>query len=130
MRTDLTRMEILRNEMREDDFSKNDIDEMNCAIAEITRLREIVDKLQARSHVFDFIDTERMKQDKKWGEQNHGKLYWLGILSEEVGEMSKAIIEGNESEYWDELIQVASVAVAMMECELRRVAEAAKKEGE
>ena len=74
---------------------------------------------------------ERQRQDEKWGEQNHSPLYWLGILVEEVGELSKEIIEGHELSCQKELIQVAAVAVAWLEMRLRneRAALVALKEG-
>lgn len=49
------------------------------------------------------------------GEQNHHPYKWLSILGEEVGECHKAILEGSLLNYRDELIQVAAVAVAMIE---------------
>jgi NTP pyrophosphatase (non-canonical NTP hydrolase) len=58
---------------------------------------------------------ERQRQDKKWGEQNHGPDGWLPILMEEVGEVAKAMLEGSGLKYLDELTQVAAVAVAAME---------------
>ncbi|EKO04744.1 MazG-like family protein [Leptospira interrogans] len=67
---------------------------------------------------------EREKQDQKWGEQNHNPIEWCAILVEEVGEVSKAALEthfkydgkNDLSEYREELIQVAAVALAMIEC--------------
>ncbi|EMJ94837.1 MazG-like family protein [Leptospira alstonii] len=67
---------------------------------------------------------EREKQDQKWGEQNHKPMEWVAILGEEVGEVNKAALEayfrykGKEdySEYRKELVQVAAVALAMIEC--------------
>jgi NTP pyrophosphatase (non-canonical NTP hydrolase) len=64
-----------------------------------------------------YIREERRRQDEKWGVQNHDNLYWLGILVEEVGELSKAIIEGKMTHR--ELTQVAAVALAWMECHER-----------
>jgi len=70
------------------------------------------------------IQRERTKQDQKWGEQNHAPVEWLSILGEEFGEVCKATCEahfaeykttGDYSEYRKELIQVAAVAVAMVE---------------
>lgn len=58
---------------------------------------------------------ERWKQDKWWGRQRHHAYRWLAILMEEVGEASTAILKG-ESSYRDELIQVAAVAIAAIEC--------------
>lgn len=76
-------------------------------------------------HVFDIvlgdIATERLRQNHKWGEQNHAPAYWLMILGEEVGEVNKAVLEatfGTETleNYRKELVQVAAVAIAMIEC--------------
>lgn len=73
---------------------------------------------------------ERMLQDNKWGEQNHDPFTWLAILGEEVGEANEAALDANNwrtpepskfhlsmlSKYREELVQVAAVAVAMIEC--------------
>ncbi len=81
----------------------------------------------------DILD-ERVRQDDKWGVQDHDQMIWLGILAEEFGEAAKEINElhfrpGDEVHIDDshpckvhrvqkvreELIQVAAVAVAMIE---------------
>lgn len=69
----------------------------------------------------DLIAAERAEQDRKWGEQNHTDLYWLGILMEEVGEAAKACIEPNatRNQLRMELIQAAAVIVAWLECQDR-----------
>lgn len=66
---------------------------------------------------------ERRNQDAKWGEQNHPPLQWLAILTEEVGELAKEVNEHHWREQHDtlaklrqELVQVAAVAVAWLEC--------------
>ena len=80
-----------------------------------------MDESSVRSHIFSEIDWERIKQDLKWGVQNHSPEVWMLILGEEVGEVNKALVEnrfdnrGLES-YRDELIQVGAVVVAMLEC--------------
>jgi len=61
------------------------------------------------------IIKERKRQDKMWGVQNHRPLTWLSILVEEVGEVSKAINENKVEDYRTETIQVAAVAIAMLE---------------
>ena len=70
------------------------------------------------------VKQERCSQEAKWGEQNHHPMEWLAILGEEVGEANKAALEahfsgyertGNLDDYRDELVQVAAVAVAMIE---------------
>ena len=68
-----------------------------------------------RARVYARIDAERDRQDKKWRVQTHGPLYWHAILSEEIGELAKAIIEGKNDEAHVELVQVAAVAVAWLE---------------
>lgn len=75
--------------------------------------------------IFEEIKVERLKQDVKWGIQNHKPIEWIAILTEEVGEVSKAALEEHFKKcYWDltmlkeyrkELIQVAAVAIAMIE---------------
>lgn len=45
------------------------------------------------SAVISDIIRERARQDRKWGIQDHSDLTWLGILTEELGELAKAIIE-------------------------------------
>jgi len=86
---------------------------------------------------------ERTRQEGKWGEQNHNDYYWLGILGEESGEVSKALIENsivagvpetshdgrvmhlnvqelNTSDLEKEIIHVAAVAIAWLEAIHRR----------
>ena len=71
--------------------------------------------------ILNEVRQERKRQDEKWGEQNHNPADWLMILSEEVGEASKAALEAKfvhddgGLRYRKELIQVAAVAVAMVE---------------
>lgn len=91
------------------------------------------------------ITQERARQDAKFGEQNHPPQDWLAILLEEVGEFARAhmevyyiqpLPEGASAEAaasWradvdakrrhvrEELVQVAAVAVAMLEsCDRNR----------
>jgi NTP pyrophosphatase (non-canonical NTP hydrolase) len=61
------------------------------------------------------IENERVRQDKKWGVQNHNPDYWMVILLEEVGEAAKAILERDWPGYCNELIEAAAVAVAAVE---------------
>jgi NTP pyrophosphatase (non-canonical NTP hydrolase) len=72
--------------------------------------------------IYDEIKAERARQDTKWGEQNHHPAEWCMILGEEVGEVNKAALEfhfghkgGSPEKYREELIQVAAVAVVMLE---------------
>lgn len=79
--------------------------------------------VETRDPLQDILE-ERARQDEKWGERDHGDLRWLGILMEEVGELSRCIIEGKitprSKQKKHELVQVAAVALAWLECNERR----------
>ena len=68
-----------------------------------------------KDKIVKFIIAERVRQDEKWGEQNHDVFKWLAILGEEVGEANKAALENDYSELMQELIQIGAVTVAMIE---------------
>lgn len=66
---------------------------------------------------------ERMRQDVKWGEQNHNPYIYLSILMEEVGELAQAVLQtqfggdkGGNVAVRKEAVHVAAVALAMIEC--------------
>lgn len=88
------------------------------------------------NHILEEIKAERRSQIEKWGEQDHSPIEWMAILTEEVGEASKEAVDHhflneikaldsgrvvNEVQtnrlraYRKELIQVAAVAVSMIE---------------
>jgi hypothetical protein len=50
-------------------------------------------RAEKTEHVLTLVATERAKQDAKWGPQNHNPLFWLAILGEEFGEVSKEVVE-------------------------------------
>ena len=59
---------------------------------------------------------EDIKQLKKWGTQQHTPAIWMLILSEEVGELAKTILEHENSwpqskDIKEEAIQVATLAL-------------------
>lgn len=66
-------------------------------------------------NVLDEVNQERLRQETKWGEQNHLPSFWITILGEEYGEACHAILEKDSVNYREELIQIAAVAVAMIE---------------
>lgn len=105
--------------------------------------------------IIEEVRKERESQNEKWGEQNHTPIEWLGILSEEVGEVSREVVDhhfkypiktpnGNYipadedtqaermASYRKELVQVAAVAIQMVECLDRenKEAEIQKKKNE
>lgn len=73
--------------------------------------------MSAQQYIFDAISNERERQDAKWGADRHlNSREWLPILVEEIGEVAKAILEGKEIELRSELVHVAAVVVAWLEC--------------
>lgn len=87
--------------------------------------------MNTRQTAFELIDTERNRQDAKWGEQNHPPQFWTGILGEEYGEYCQAVnetifdngprerLKGGYDNMIRELTHVAAVAVGAMECLMR-----------
>lgn len=65
---------------------------------------------------------ERVNQDLKWGDQSHhSEGDWLLILQEEIGEWSQAVLDARFKSadpklIREELVQVAAVALSMLEC--------------
>jgi hypothetical protein len=83
--------------------------------------------------IFREILDERMRQWDKWGEQNHPDEWYAHIMYEEMGELSKAMLEAHfEQDYpgaypdadpaniRKELIEAVAVGVAWLECIDRR----------
>lgn len=77
--------------------------------------------------VLEALAIERSRQDAKWGDQNHEAPTWMLIATEELGEVSKAALQGRRAEYFAELIQLTAVCVAWLECEFRRDAREAER---
>jgi hypothetical protein len=91
----------------------------------------------AQTEAIAAIQQERRRQERKWGEQNHDPFTWLAILGEEVGESSQQALWarfhkdadsppgcGSAEEFRQkclkdfehEMVQVAAVAQAIVEC--------------
>jgi NTP pyrophosphatase (non-canonical NTP hydrolase) len=82
----------------------------------------------SQQDVMNDVLRERARQDLKWGQQDHDPFCYLAVLGEEVGEANQAALElrfqaqGPASteiyrdHYREELVQVAAVAIAMVEC--------------
>lgn len=71
------------------------------------------------------VSDERLAQDARWGQQNHSDEWWLAILGEEFGEVSQAILHDRfggkaSGTTRKELVQLAAVAMAWIECIDRR----------
>jgi len=90
-----------------------------------------MDRESVRQIISEILD-ERLVQNEKWGEQNHDDSLWACILMEEVGETTQAIFDltcyipgtvsydTEKGKTREELIQVAAVAIAWLECIDRR----------
>lgn len=66
---------------------------------------------------------ERFRQDQKWGEQNHDPFLYGTVLLEEMGEFAQASLQtrfggekGGAENMRKEAVQVAAVALAIVEC--------------
>ena len=80
-----------------------------------------VEPLSETKRVFNIIEAERQRQDKKWGQQNHKGEKWMLIAVEEIGEIAKAILEKDTLNYYLEIIQAAAVLTAWAESEMRHL---------
>ena len=84
----------------------------------------------AHVDVLKEVTRERLAQEEKWGQQNHGDFEWMTILGEEYGEACQAALKSSPhmGEYSviyrlqlrTELIQIAAVAIGHVEAIDRR----------
>lgn len=73
--------------------------------------------IKLRKDLFEEISRERARQDLKHPyPEGFPKDLRMEILVEEIGEVSKAKIEGDQAQLRDELIQVAATALRWIEC--------------
>lgn len=84
-------------------------------------MRKTTETLEAENRALHLIISEREVQLSSWGKQEHEPHWWKLILDEEVGELSKAILEdhfkypnANPADINRELIQVAAVAYSFL----------------
>jgi hypothetical protein len=79
-----------------------------------------------RNQVFALITAERARQQEKWaGEHDWGDGDCSGdgvpltvkivVLTEEVGECARALLDGDSDAFRTEMVQVAAVATAILE---------------
>ena len=62
------------------------------------------------------VAVERDRQIAKWGEQEQASLYeWVSILTEELGELAKAVNDHDLPEAGKEAVEVAAVAVKIVQ---------------
>ena len=69
--------------------------------------------------ILNDIIAERQRQDTKFGLQNHSPEKWLTILTEKVGEFATEVLDapvyGTDTLMRAKMVQVAAVAVAVIE---------------
>ena len=105
------------------------------AAAERSRISEVDDilcrlALPVAEKAVRSVLAERARQDAKWGVQDHAAEMWLVILGEEYGEACQAALSdrfgGNAEkpcgQLRAEIVQVAAVAIAMIEWMDRKAA--------
>jgi len=71
--------------------------------------------LKKLGNVLSEVVAERISQDIRWGEQNHNPVYWIAVVTEEIGEAAKAAVQFDWKQYRKELIHTAAVAVNAVE---------------
>ena len=77
-------------------------------------------QLSASPPILHEILKENNRQLEKWGIQDHYGTEWLAILTEEVGELAKAILEYDRGlctsrDVMKEAIQASTVAIKIAE---------------
>ncbi len=76
--------------------------------------------MNPQEQVIADVVAERNRQDAKWGVTDHSPFAWCAILTEEVGEFAqgclhKTFSDGTRAQMREEAVQVAAVAVAIIE---------------
>ena len=88
--------------------------------ATVSAYGEVTDPLRILWQIGDAIAQEIVRQDEKWGIQDHSLGDWWLIVGEEDGEAAAAILQGRFSVAECELIHAITVRVRMIE-KLRRM---------
>lgn len=75
------------------------------------------DATQRRAFALFDIAGERLRQIKKWGDEmpDGGFVTMATVLGEEFGEACQAVLKGQRANLREELVQIAAVAVRMIE---------------
>ena len=80
------------------------------------------DHASVQERILEEIQAERRRQTEKFGPMDNTPSTWAIILGEEVGEVCRAVLDARASldavsltNYRQELIQVAAVAIAAIE---------------
>ena len=71
-----------------------------------------------KKEIKEALQREQGVQKNKWGEQRHTEVVWLTILTEEVGEVAKSILDNAKhphKETFKEILQCAAVCVSWLD---------------
>jgi NTP pyrophosphatase (non-canonical NTP hydrolase) len=85
------------------------------------KIESLIDQnLQSIDYLINLVMLENLRQREKWGVQERTPFEWLAYLTEEVGELAKAISEKNYRDgcianIIDEAIQVATLSLKIAE---------------
>lgn len=109
---------------------RNEIDKLRNPRRSRGRTERSGKVMDARTKALTLVDTERNRQNAKWGDQSGNHPFeWMSILGEEYGELCEAVNEtcfqnginpekGGTEKIIKEASHVAAVAVAIMEAAL------------
>lgn len=80
------------------------------------KLERVLEARRVQRRIILEIQCERHFQDKKWGVDRKLPIGdWMLILHEETGEACQSALQGNMDSFRAEMIQVAAVALAIIE---------------
>ena len=105
---------IIGDRWQVDEATTLDVDETGEVPIPYTVADLIDDVRQEERERFDWPDVaaEMERQREKWGQQMHTDRNWLAILTEEVGEVAKAILQ--QGDVKTEVVQCAAVALSWL----------------
>lgn len=94
---------------------------MNTPEPTVSPSRHVTARLSCPDPALSDVLHERVRQEEKWGQQDHDPFTYLTVLGEEFGELCQAALHTRygghaASGLRDEAVQVAAVALAIVEC--------------
>lgn len=62
---------------------------------------------------------ERVRQRSRYNDSDHDIGIWLALVTEELGEVSRAFLSRNRENFLRELVQLTALALAWIETEIK-----------
>lgn len=106
--------ELPNREIKRDEFMHRLINDV-CPQFENEDMDFLFKENAKRKEICEDICTERMFQIATWGKDPYPVYKGLSVLTEEVGEANKAVLEDQPQTYRSELVQVAAVCMRLIE---------------